>query len=263
MAYKKSTLKFINDLSKGNFGKTTDDKPYNMNRYVGGSNRKIHPYVSGYWYCLVIPPTTLFGEGKAKSASEWLHITAESFTPPSRTLSKADVPGLGGVNSSFITGQQLTRSFSITFREYQDTPISSTFSLWTSIIDSHYGTSPLSGAEYIPSSYKGKVGIFLCKPTLGKTSESNNDDSSGSELTTDNIDQFYFFDGVFPESSGSDAFASDIKTNDIAALNITFSFDGWYYGKEYTDILGKVITRFNEYFKIEKMNNHIDSIGNL
>lgn len=235
---------------------THDDRPLEMNRYMGGHRRYNHPFVNGYWYLLIEPPQFLFDQGSAATTqaqnsagnrpdegaditegtegiitqsafetSRWLHSTAEGFTPPTRTLTKVDVPGMGGMGSSFVAGQQLTRTFSATFREYQDTPIFNAINRWTSVIDHHYGVSPMNGNEYLPANYKGAAYVFLCKPTL----------SNGISSTVDSIsvDQFYFFEGVFPESSPYDGFNSDINTNDVVQLNITFSFDGWPYGREH------------------------------
>lgn len=228
---------------------THDDRPREMNRYMGGHRRFNHPFINGYWYILIEPPQFLFDSyGVALSgqipdggvdedmagggpmgpgsyeASVWLHSTAEGFTPPTRTLTKVDVPGMGGMGSSFVAGQQLTRTFSCTFREYQDTPIFQALNKWTSMIDHHYGVSPMNGNEYLPANYKGSAYVFLCKPTIQDVSVGIQDMD---------VEQFYFFEGVFPESSPYDGFNSDINTNDVVQLNTTFSFDGWPYGREH------------------------------
>ncbi len=223
---------------------THDDRPREMNRYMGGHRRFNHPFVNGYWYLLIEPPEFLFDRGSniqeigdnvsegsggrnsvaAFETSRWLHSTAEGFTPPTRTLTKVDVPGMGGMGSSFVAGQQLTRTFSCTFREYQDTPVFNAINRWTSVIDHHYGVSQMNGNEYLPANYKGCAYVFLCKPTVL---------SYDLGIQGIDVEQFYFFEGVFPESAPQDAFNSDINTNDVVQLNITFSFDGWPYGREH------------------------------
>lgn len=230
---------------------TADDRPREMNRYMGGHRRYNHPYVNGYWYLLIEPPQYLFDRSNvnqgiqrnvggdvgvtyeqtggregpgAFETSRWLHSTAEGFTPPTRTLTKVDVPGMGGMGSSFVAGQQLTRTFSATFREYQDLPIFNALNMWTSVIDHHYGVSPMLGNEYLPANYKGSAFVFLCKPTILT-------DQVGIQAI--DVEQFYFFEGVFPETSPYDGFNSDINTNDVVQLNVTFSFDGWPYGREH------------------------------
>jgi hypothetical protein len=236
------------------------DRPREMNRYMGGHRRMNHPHVSGYWYIVIEPPHRIFssekdnvatgglegatgsaGEGGALSAapfetSRWFHSAAESFTPPTRTLTKVDLPGLGGLGSSYVAGQQLTRTFSVAFREYQDTPIMNALNLWTSTIDHHYGVSPLQGNEYIPANYKGAAWVYLCKPTA---SEKN------GGLRKDDIDQFFFFEGVFPEGAPTDAFNSDIATNDVIQISTTFSFDGWPIGKEHEKVFSMGIDKIN------------------
>jgi len=246
MSLNQSVLKLIS-TSRGTPGSpnTLDDRPREMNRYMGGHRRYNHPFVNGYWYLLIEPPQFLFDGGSpaeiqqgsyttegqesiyspsAFETSRWLHSTAEGFTPPTRTLTKVDVPGLGGMGSSFVAGQQLTRTFSATFREYQDTPIFNALNRWVSVIDHHYGLSPMNGNQYLPANYKGSAYVFLCKPTT----------TSESMINGLDVDQFYFFEGVFPETSPYDGFNSDINTNDVVQLNVTFSFDGWPYGREHT-----------------------------
>lgn len=263
---------------------THDDQPNEMNRYMGGHRRFNHPFINGYWYLVIEPPQFIFSKGPnapignqnenaefrsvdegsgtnqtgkgAFEASRWLHTTAEGFTPPTRTLTKVDIPGLGGMGSSFVAGQQLTRTFSCTFREYQDTPVFNAINLWTSVIDHHYGVSPMSGNEYLPANYKGSAYVFLCKPTIKDISES---------IQGIDVDQFYFFEGVFPEASPYDAFNSDINTNDVVQLNVTFSFDGWPYGREHLKHYErgiKIISEIYGYNFEGTRDNHADPYNN-
>lgn len=260
---------------------THDDRPLEMNRYMGGHRRYNHPFVNGYWYLLIEPPQFLFDGGTAATTqaqqggdnrpsvgaditegiegiisqsafetSRWLHSTAEGFTPPTRTLTKVDVPGMGGMGSSFVAGQQLTRTFSATFREYQDTPIFNAINRWTSVIDHHYGVSPMNGNEYLPANYKGSAYVFLCKPTLQPA-----DAGVFPSLDGISVDQFYFFEGVFPESSPYDGFNSDINTNDVVQLNITFSFDGWPYGREHQGHFQKGINLISSVYNYNMQGN--------
>lgn len=246
-------------------GNNHDDRPREINRYMGGHRRSNHPFINGYWYLLIEPPQFLFKGGAAEStyggvdegadesyglsafeSSRWLHSTAEGFTPPTRTLTKVDVPGMGGMGSSFVAGQQLTRTFSTTHREYQNTTVFNTINRWTSVIDHHYGLSPMKGNEYIPANYKGSAYVFLCKPTT----------SVANTIDTMDVEQFYFFEGVFPEGSPYDAFNSDINTNDVVQLNVTWSFDGWPYGREH-------ITHFEKGIQLLSYTYLYDLDGNL
>lgn len=264
---------------------THDDHPNEMNRYMGGHRRFNHPFINGYWYLLVEPPQFMWQFGNSPignaadtgdfpymdqgtgngnrngigpfESSRWLHSTAEGFTPPTRTLTKVDVPGLGGMGSSFVAGQQLTRTFSCTFREYQDTPVFNAINLWTSVIDHHYGVSPMNGNQYLPANYKGSAYVFLCKPTIGNIDQG---------IQGIDVEQFYFFEGVFPESSPYDGFNSDINTNDVVQLNVTFSFDGWPYGREHTSHFERgmeLMQTIYGYNFLGTRNNHADPVQNV
>jgi hypothetical protein len=173
--------------------------PNALSRYHGGHRRDNHPYVSGYWYFLINPPERLFnssnGSKNMEKARDWLFTTAESFTPPSRNLTKVDVPGMGGLATSYVAGQEISRTFTVAFREYQELPVMNVLQTWTSVLDPNMGVSPLKGDEYIPANYKGSCYAALCKPTIGSR-------SGGRELTIltkEDIEQIYYFDGVFPK----------------------------------------------------------------
>lgn len=198
-----------------------DEKPDALSRYFGGNQRQNQPYISGYWQFLVRLPSVIFGSEVTK-AEEWLHSAAEGFTPPSRTLNKADLPGQGGVGSSFITGQTLTRTFTVTFREYKELPILTALELWTSILDPYTGVSPVEAKLWVPSSYKGSAFAILTKPTQSQ---------EGATLKPEDIEQVYYFEGVFPESAPHDTFGQDISTNDFIQHSVSFSFDGWPLSK--------------------------------
>ena len=226
----------IMTLSLNEFAKSYDaDKPHKINRYMGGNRRHNHPYISGYWYLIMDPPEDIFLEAGVLQAREWFHSTAESFTPPSKTITKVDVPGMGGMASSYAAGQEITREFTVAFREYQQLPISTAIRTWASMMDPHLGRSPLK--DYIPANYKGQCFAILCKPTL-------NEDHKN--LNTHDIEQVYYMEGVFPTTIPDDAFATDIATNDVAQLSVTFSFDGGFHTKESNGIVQEAIDRLRE-----------------
>lgn len=209
--------------------------PDPLSRYFGGNDRDNHPYVSGYWQIIISPPQRIFLDAQLE-ALQWLTSSAEGFTPPTRTLNKADLPGQGGVGSSFITGQTLTRNFTVTFREYQNLPILTIFDLWTSIIDAHTGVSPVEGGNWLPSAYKGSCFVVNTKPTQSMKS---------TPITAADIEQVYYFHGIFPESAPHDTFGQDIATNDFVQHSISFSFDGWPLTKEDPDVVEAVINAFS------------------
>lgn len=243
MSLENSVMKLMQNSTtiRGVGSQRTDDVARRMSRYSGGHQRKIHPYISGYWYALIKVPHAIFSDTKDKEKDQvWLHSTAETFNPPSRTLTKVDVPAMGGLGASFIAGQQLTRTFSMEFREYQDTPVTNIFERWTSVIDSHYGVSHLGPNQYIPHNYKGAAYIMLCKPTI--------ENGVNQTITANDVERFYFFEGVFPEGTPEDIYSSDIATNDVARLNVTFSFDGWPIGKENQDVLNYALKYYNDHY---------------
>ncbi len=193
-----------------------DDLPQNLTRYVGGSQRKNHPFVTGYWQFFVDFPPILF-KGDQTTYQSWMHSAAEGFTPPSRTLNKADVPGQGGLGASFVVGQTLNRTFTVTFREYRNVPILTLAEMWCSVIDPYMGVAPLKGEEWLPSSYKGTALAILTRPVH----------ADAEPIGEKDIEQVFYFDGVFPEAPPYETFATDISGNDLLQHSITFSFDGW------------------------------------
>jgi len=210
------------------------DKPMPLNRYAGGHAKYNQPYVSGYWYLIMVPPAELL-QNMQRDATTWLHATAESFTPPTKTVTKADVPGMGGLSSSFVAGQELSRTFTVAFREWQGLPIMNILQAWTNAIDSRTGVSPLK--NFTPNAYKGAAYAALCRPTV---------DGSGS-IGPDQIEQLFYFEGVFPETLPYDTLTSDIATNDTAQLSVTFSFDGWPATRENKAVMEQFLDAVQHY----------------
>jgi len=223
--------------SGGTLKAVGDEKPDPLSRFFGGSQRKNHPYVSGYWQVLMTPPSRIFDSDQAESIS-WLHTAAEGFTPPTRNINKADLPGQGGMGSSYVTGQTLNRTFSITFREYRDLPLLTIFETWTSVIDAYTGVSPVSGTEWIPKSYKGTCFVIYTKPTQSL---------GGRAIAAEDIEQVYYFTGVFPETAPEDTLGQDISTNDVVQHSISFSFDGWPLTKSEPEVVSAAVTAFSQY----------------
>lgn len=192
------------------------EQPQKLTRYIGGSERENHPFVTGYWQFYIEFPDKIFDK-QADRGEKWFHSAAEGFTPPSRTLNKADVPGQGGLGASFVVGQTLNRTFTVTFREYRNVPILTMAETWCSVIDPYMGVSPLSGQDWLPSSYKGVACAILTRPVH----------ADADKIEEKDIEQVFYFDGVFPEAPPYETFASDISGNDLLQHSITFSFDGW------------------------------------
>ena len=194
------------------------EKPNYLTRYFGGHNRNNHPFVNGYWQLWLSPPTRIFNSSIHSQAIEWFHATCEGFTPPSRNLNKADIPGQGGLGSSYVTGQTLNRTFSITFREYRDMPLMQLFELWTSVIDPYVGVSEVNGSDWKAKVYKGSAFVVFTKPVGAY---------EANEIRKQDIEEVYYFHGVWPENPPHDAMATDISANDVVQYSINFSFDGF------------------------------------
>lgn len=226
------------------------DKPNTLTRYFGGHNRQNHPFVSGYWQLYISPPVRIF-QGVHSDAINWFHSTCEGFTPPSRTLNKADVPGQGGLGSSFVTGQTLTRTFSITLREYKDLPMSQMIHLWTSVIDAYTGVSEFNGKEWLASSYKGSAFVILTKPT-GSFAD--------SPLTADDFEEVFYFHGVWPENDPYDALGTDISANDVVQLNTSFSFDGFPLTKSDEGVVDKAVTLLSNLKYMNTYNKYLNDV---
>lgn len=205
-------------------------RPKNLTRYLGGHSRTGHPYVNGYWQFFIAPPAVLFKNLDGALAGEWFHATAESFTPPSRNVTKGDVPGQGGLGSSWVTGQSLQRTFSVTHREYRDVPILKLYQLWTSVIVPHVGVSEIAGEDWMGTSYKGHAFAVLTKP-VGQNNNNGTKINGGNKW---DIEDFFYFDGVWPENEPVDTLNQDISGNDLVTYTMNFSFDGWPLMKQDT-----------------------------
>lgn len=219
------------------WGGAKNTKPDALTRFMGGHNKTLHPFVNGYWQFLCFPPEGIFDKaGITQHAQNWLFTAAEGFTPPSRSLNLGDVPGQGGVDSSFVTRQTLNRTFTVTFREQTGMPLMNIFELWTSVLDPYVGVSPISGANWGANQYKGSCFVILTKPTGA---------FSNTALTSDDLEEVYFFSGIIPQGPPHDALTSDIAGSDFTQYNITFSFDGWPLTRQTTDVVSRAVDAIN------------------
>ena len=201
-------------------GLLSGDGPRTLTRYMGGYQRENIPYISGYWqFVLQVPEIIYSDHAKIKSINNvqrWFLSTAEGFTPHSRNLNKADVPGQGGLGASFPTGQAVTRTFSTTHREYKNLTMLKLINVWSGIFDTHVGVSELSGNEWVSKSFKGLAYAIITKP-VGVNQK---------ELLVTDLEEVFLYDGVWPESSPYDSMNQDIASNDSTQLSVTWNFDG-------------------------------------
>ena len=196
------------------------DTPDLFTRHMGGEFRKNQPFFTGYHQVIFRLPNKLFdddGTSSGELAAKWLTSTCESFTPHTITPNFTDVMGQGQIGATFLTGKTVGREFTLAFREYQNLPITGVIDTWLSVFDEHIGASPLAGDEFIPMNYKGSCIVYQLKPTGAKD----------RNLSIDDIEELYIYNGVFPKSHPRDTVgASDQTANDTVQLSITFSFDG-------------------------------------
>lgn len=200
----------------GDTGGAKRETPDPVTRDIGGQFRQNQPYLSGYFQTLFSVPSGLFSSD-GESAQNWLQSTVEGFTPHTQNINKVDVAGQGQIGSSFAASVTTTREFTMTFREYQNMPVLYVVRRWAAIFDPYTGVSPLKGADFIPSKYKGSVCVIQTKPVK----------SRDEALEAADIEELYIYQGVFPTAIPVDtAAASDITGNDTVQLSVTFSFDG-------------------------------------
>ena len=215
-----------------NNGIANRDKPDFLTRDIGGQWRTNQPYISGYFQLVFGLPQVLFaGPDNAAIASKWLTSTCEGFTPHTQTINKVDIMGQGQIGSSYVTGMITTREFTTTFREFQNLPILTTIKRWNPF-DPFTGVSVLQGNQFIPINYKGWCAVMQFKPVK----------SLNQDLTVDDLEECYVYQGVFPSNIPVDAFSSDITANDTTQLSITWSFDGAPLTSAETGVADKCIS---------------------
>ena len=202
------------------------DRPNQLNRYMGGHQRTNSPLITGYFYFILEPPEGIFKE-KKKDFTDFIICTTESFTPPNRNITKAEVIGLGGIKMYVPTHSENSGTFSVTLREYRNAPIFQGLHLWASLINPYFGGHTKIKAKY--EDYKGTALLVQMKPTMAEWSERYQE---GECIPENDIEQVMYFDGVFPESDPYEGFRGDITTNDSVSVNISFSFDGAPMTKE-------------------------------
>lgn len=219
------------------------------NRYQGGSNleKSTHPFIKGYFYVIFELPN-IFTSGDRSKLTNLLLSSAESYTPPGdRQLKTEDIMGMGGVDATFITGQQIDRNFSIQYKEYWGAPIFRTHRQWTSIIDPYSGgaikkSSTGSVSNFEIEAYKGQVWVIQTKPVLG---------NSATNFTLDDIIKVDFMDGVFPKTDLKSIYDSNITDNSLVRPNVQYSFDGFPLDETNDEIKKKALSKLNDMLLID------------
>ena len=208
-------------------------------RYYGGSNKKEHSFVKGYFQAFFELPPAISASGSRDVMDNnaiILTASATGFTPHGdRTLNKTDIIGQGNVGSSYVSGHTVARTFSLNFNEKYRSPVWKVFRKWSSaIIDPYTGLSNLTTFE--GSSYKGRCLVVETMPV-------RLDPTADDSVYKRNIIRVFYYDGVFPETDPSSIFDSNVQSPDAnLEINMSFSFDGQPLDDTNEETLNKAIT---------------------
>ena len=204
---------------------------FKLDNYSRKFDDKFQPFISGYNYIFIELPDC-FDNSDKTNAQLLLSTTAQSFTPPSKSISKFEIFGFGGVKKYIPLSQELSSTFNIKFIELSNTPISKIINKWTSsIYNSMYGFQD-------SKQYKGSCFVLITKPTRSS--------DPIEYLMKDDVEELYIFEGVFPERAVSENFTTDITSNDKVEMDIPFNYDGCFIN-------------INNIDNINNQNNIIDS----
>jgi len=215
------------------------------NRYTGGSDLvdKANPFIKGYFYVLFELPEIFDADsdttGSDKATLQKLLLSsAESFTPPGdRQLKTEDIQGMGGLDSSFVTGQTIDRNYSIQYKDFWGAPIFRIHRKWTNIINPYAGGMVKSGSNSFQSkSYKGKCWVIQTKPVVGQ---------SDTVYEKSDIIKVDYFDGVFPRNDLKSIYDSNITDNSIVRPNMQYSFDGFPLDETNEQVLTAAVAKLN------------------
>ncbi len=239
-------------------------------RYNGGSEGVAgdHPYIKGYFYVFFGLPSNIFGEGSDSSkgtAQDYLMVSAENYTPPGdRTINLQDVQGQGGVDSSFITGQTITREFSIQYKDYWGAPIFRIHRKWTSYINPYTGVSDVA-TNFSAKEYKGVCMVIQTKPVSGRTiNGSVSKDNGIGQFQLGDIIKVDLFDGVQPLTDLKSAYDASITDNSFVKPTVQYKFDGYPLDEMNTEVKLKALGVLNSKSMFEKTSkNYTKLVANI
>ena len=226
-------------------------------RYYGGSNKKEHPFVKGYFQAFFELPALASAKGStAVSDNNAMVLTASasSFTPHGdRSLNKTDIVGQGNVGASYVSGQTTVRTFSLNFQEKYRSPVWKVFRKWSSlIIDPYTGLSNMSSFE--GADYKGRCLVVETMPV-------RLDANASEKMYEKNIIKVFYYDGVFLETDVSSIYDSNIQSPDANLdINMSFSFDGQPLDDTNAKTLKKAISFMKNAKMYSDIMNYYDSL---
>lgn len=217
-------------------------------RFFGGSAKEnpIDPYITGYHYIFFELPTELrtsilnqirednpedskgqFGSTGAE-IEQILNIHNLSLTPPTTTLNKTTMTGVGGTKWHVPTNLDISDTFTVRYNEYSGLPIYSIHRYWVNAIRNQFlgignitGAGDDKGLTYQPD-YKANVIYATVRPDM------------------QTVEFAALYTGVFPTKIPQDSFASDLATSDKIEVDIDYHVDFMYDNNP--DVIQKVKT---------------------
>lgn len=204
---------------------STTTSAVSADRYQGGV-KGVNPFIKGYFYVFFGLPVTIFKTGSDNItqdlAKTYLLSSAEMFTPHAdRQINFQDLQGMGGAGgASFISGQTITRDFSIQYKDYWSAPIFRIHRLWTSYLDPYLGVSTIA-SSFTPNEYKGTCMVIQTKPVAKKIGDNPTD------WTLDDIIKINYYDGVQCVTDLSSVYDANIADNSVVKPTVQYKFDGF------------------------------------
>jgi hypothetical protein len=212
-----------------------NDSAQKSNRSLIG-RASISPYTGGNFYVVMRVPEKLFPADQGKQFEDLVLSSVRTFSPHSITLTSVEDTYMGGLGANFINGRvDITREFTMTFREYQGLPITTMFRQWIAVSNHYYGTTSLDGDEVIPSSYKGDCFVIITKPSVSDTT------SSSRKIGIRDVEDVFYYQGVFPTTTGIDVLNQDINSSELVEPSISFKFDGAPMDKSFDFIAQRAV----------------------
>ena len=190
-------------------------------RKFGGTRVGVaDPYISGYHfiYFTTLPPFLASNVNRIDSnintESDIVNILSAActgVTPPGGTLSKVEMPALGGLKWNVPGTVDYGNAVTIKFLEYAKTPILNIMHAWVNMIrDYRTGASDPKISGYDNYSNRGYAGSFLYWTTLPDAST---------------VETYALFTGVYPTKDPYDLYGGDIETQNRVDVDIEFNTD--------------------------------------
>ena len=175
------------------------------------------PYIGGYFFLLFGDMTSLDSTLVPSRDDLLLSANVLSFTPPSITLGRTEIPVWHHKARSVVTGYNYTYEFTVTLRMDAEQHIYRIILDWVDRCNDEYIESNHKGAVYLPFTAPIRVDM----------------------ITDDCFNECLVFHGIKPMTPAYDMFATDITAPDLKQISVTFTFYEMYKTK-FHDIRSKV-----------------------